>query len=806
MKHFITLSVLTGILASSQASAQIYESTFTDTNGVVIHAPSTRLLLNPASPVALTLISGLDRFVNVKVTRDTGAQLYNFTTTRTGVADRLTAGDGSEFYGKKVTLPALGEGKFIVQINILDLNQSVVATYSYNWTLDTTPPTANPLTATVGMGTGTGPVFKLGLEAVYQYSFISSGINDTNGIDKGIFEIYRANGSLFSTTPMKYNVGDKTMYMPYTAASVKQPGIPDSNLDEDFQAKVKIYDTAGNIRTLPTQVFRFDNTVGEITLFAVHDPNNAGSVVPGLTNYPAYKAGMVVNENPIRLVYRIPKTNYNKYAEGGLTFINQYAAPKELTSDATYSYVEMTLPFGTANGDMARMANFGQWGGYFPTYSMTLNPAALKTPAFTGTWEDFQDSKGNWYSSKEFETVLSSRLPIKIVRARFNVEARPFDQEVGGRLTCRIPAGQTSCEAPENFDMALGTQGYNRTLYYVRSVSNTILRSEQWIMTRWNNKTMPEIGAIAYNPATKKMTVQAHLEQDNDWFDGFRLLGFYLTDKLTNQRMTPVGTVLSRDAGNYTIEYDFSRQAEGRYNVEVNIQDRFLNQTNKTYGDIALDATPPTVAISFEGKPLTDDTVVYGLENLRIALSDNLTTPRITRLQLTGGPTSDSVELTWAPAGKDTYIPEYPRIFPNFEPSESYAISVTVSDSQSNSKTYTQKFSYLPNNLVQLHNLRTLAVKSALKTSTDVPLAYLSTNMLRKTNGEIARGLQNATLSVRKDASFGIAFNGAEAAPGEAVNVNIDAGQGDTLLLPIFPSENGKTGLAEFMIQIDELK
>ncbi|HHZ5437724.1 TPA: Ig-like domain-containing protein, partial [Escherichia coli] len=53
--------------------------------------------------------------------------------------------------------------------------------------------------------------------------------------------------------------------------------------------------------------------------------------------------------------------------------------------------------------------------------------------------------------------------------------------------------------------------------------------------------------------------------------------------------------------------------------------------------------------------------------------------------------------------------------------------------------TYTQKFSYLPNNLVQLHNLRTLSVSSALKTSLNEPLAYLSTNVLRKSNGEIAK-------------------------------------------------------------------
>ncbi|MFT2520324.1 Ig-like domain repeat protein, partial [Escherichia coli] len=88
----------------------------------------------------------------------------------------------------------------------------------------------------------------------------------------------------------------------YSKNSVKGTGIPDSNLDEDFTAKVVIFDNAGNSRTLPTQKFRYDNTLGEMTLWAVHDPNTSSSVVPGVSNYPAYKAGMVVNENPIRLV------------------------------------------------------------------------------------------------------------------------------------------------------------------------------------------------------------------------------------------------------------------------------------------------------------------------------------------------------------------------------------------------------------------------------------------------------------------------------------------------------------------------
>ncbi len=41
---------------------------------------------------------------------------------------------------------------------------------------------------------------------------------------------------------------------------------------------------------------------------------------------------------------------------------------------------------------------------------------------------------------------------------------------------------------------------------------------------------------------------------------------------------------------------------------------------------------------------------------------------------------------------------------------------------------------------------------------------------------------------------------------GAGHEVQIDMGQGDNLLLPVYPSENGKVGTSEFMIQIDELK
>ncbi|SUY92835.1 Uncharacterised protein [Buttiauxella agrestis] len=61
-------------------------------------------------------------------------------------------------------------------------------------------------------------------------------------------------------------------------------------------------------------------------------------------------------------------------------------------------------------------------------------------------------------------------------------------------------------------------------------------------------------------------------------------------------------------------------------------------------------------------------------------------------------------------------------------------------------------------------------------------------------------------LTVRKDAKFGITFNGVSAAPGESVPVDIDMGQGNEMLIPIFPTESGRSGESQFMIEIAELQ
>lgn len=91
--------------------------------------------------------------------------------------------------------------------------------------------------------------------------------------------------------------------------------------------------------------------------------------------------------------------------------------------------------------------------------------------------------------------------------------------------------------------MALGTRGLQWILYFVRSISNPILRSEQWIMTRWNNKQLPVINSISYDETNKQLDVLASLEGDGNWFDSVSLREFYLSDKNTGTRMSPTGVI-----------------------------------------------------------------------------------------------------------------------------------------------------------------------------------------------------------------------------------------------------------------------
>ena len=134
-------AVYAALLFPLYGQAQLYNYAYTDTRGTKVNAEPSREYLNPGSAITLNLISGLDRYERVTVTRSSdNVQMFRSVTDLVTVADRITAADGSEYYGKSIKLPVLGEGTFALKSETLDNKSNVVASTSYAFSIDTTPP------------------------------------------------------------------------------------------------------------------------------------------------------------------------------------------------------------------------------------------------------------------------------------------------------------------------------------------------------------------------------------------------------------------------------------------------------------------------------------------------------------------------------------------------------------------------------------------------------------------------------------------------------------------------------------------
>lgn len=815
-KTLLGCMIATVLTYTFPATAQVYSYAFTDTNQTARNEkPVTRSFLNPSGPLTLNLISGLDRYERVRVIRDSDQTLmHSAMTTIVGVADRVVAPDATEYYGKSMALPVLGEGAFTVINETLDLRQVIVSTATYHFTQDTTAPRFTSIYPNPNAGYDmvlSGPLWELGRGGSGQNAIFVDGVDDANGIEKIRLVIKRANGSVVSDNNLSYDVANKRAFYTWASDMVTQAGMPSSDLDEEFTYNFSVTDKAGNILTIPAQRFKYDDKMGEYTPFAVHDSRVSTSVVPGIASgYVEFKRGLVVLENPYKMVIRVPKTNWKPYRKGGIDIINSYGGNTVIAEDATYVYVEAKLPQGNLDSNYYRPANTYQWsGGDLAGYASWLvwDPASLKTPAWGSPPIERQREDGTWFDSVTWKHILAPELPVKMTNIRFNVQARPYLQRISGPATCDIPAGATTCTASLPRTLETGTTGYMHDGYQVRSTTESTFFMPVWENIAWH-ALGPSITGFDYSDATSILQVYVNQPNDGAYFDHVNVNRVWLTDKSRNNAeisVTAKQTGRNTASGNYTYEFDMKKVPEGSYDVQINAKDSFENRGSLAYKQVIVDNTPPSVSFSYENKPI-DNVTVYGLENIRIQLSDALTTPSLTRMTLRGGPTSDAVELSWVSLGNNVYAPNYPKIFPSLNEGETYTMTVTAKDAMNNVTENSAVFGYLPNNLVRLENLKTLAVSSALKTSDNTPLAVLYASQLRKADGSIATGLQDAVLTVRKDAQFGVTVNGVTAVPGESKNLQLDLGLGDSRSFPIFPAESGKTGRSEFMINIEELR
>ncbi|HAT2580398.1 TPA: DUF4165 domain-containing protein [Aeromonas hydrophila] len=788
-----TLAALVMVSLAAPVSAQVYELSFMDTNAVTVIKSPSLSWYNPNGALTVTTIAGLDRKVKLELMKG-GTVVQTQTSGILTVANRIKASDNNEFYGVKFTFTKPADGNYILRSTVYDVNNVQVSVNDYPFNVDTVAPTANPIsTNTTGFGrVTTGAEWLLGVGGSDFPDITIDGVSDAaSGIASAQFVLYRGDGSVSYKRDVSMVLATNSFNYPLRAT------FPSSNLDELFQLEFQIKDKAGNIFYSPKQNARWDNITNPPPVFGVYNPNSSNVLGPGLTKFDAYTPGMAVYSNPIRLAYRLPKSNYAPYATSGIQLVNAVGEVTKVGEDATYVYLTLTAPLGLTDGNYIRWVNFGNWGGSEISYNLVLDPSVPKSPTLVNV--EYLYSDIGWGSWKRYN-VNSSALPVTISKIRYTVQARPYQQSVEHYANCIVPANATSCTADWTSTMAKGTTGYIHGVVTVLNDTRTLRSDPNWAEVNWNDLYYPTI-AQSYNSTTKILTLNINQPHRGDYFDRLALNDAWLESD--GVRVGITGTRTAESGADYTYQFDLKQLPQGNYTLVAAAQEKHGPKTTLPLFSIYSDKTKPTLQVKYQNAVVP--TEIETIKNLRVLVADNYdTAPVITRMTLSGGPINDALDLGFSKLS-DGWQPEVPRMFPTLEAGQEYTLNVTASDAQGNIATASQAFSLSPQNMVRLDGINVLATSQSLLDNNDKPLGKISFKGALTSGGSQSRGPQAGYFTLRRDSAFAVMFNGTKVAPGETKDVVIPLDSTGSVTLPVWPADTGVKGKASYMIDIPQL-
>jgi len=504
---------------------------------------------------------------------------------------------------------------------------------------------------------------------------------------------------------------------------------------------------------------------------------------------------MTVNQNPLTLVYRVPSNNRREYSKAGLKF-------GTIISEANgYSYVSAKTAYKVAYV----IHNGYQWGGGSLSYNFNLGSEAPASPAAPEVWLT-SDKKGEMNSSSYLWDTID--LPVKFSSVRITASPRNYGQRAmsGNTEICQIPAGETECTGAVSWSIPKSGNGITTYPFKLTDMDKTLSSVTVEKRHHWNTDLLPKITGYSYQEEDKAVLLFVKQPGRGKFRDLLQLKSTTLIDLDTGEQLLS-GSQTALSGEDYTYSFDLSKLAEGKYNLGFFANDTFNNETSSPFISLINDKTPPVVNFYYENASLSSGATVYGLENISIKLNDVLTAPSLVRLELKGGPASDSVILGFNQNTDGSYTPDYPRLFPSLDSNtDKYTLTAYATDAKGNSTQKSIQFVYYPRNLVTLEKLKTLGVVKALKTSDNTPLAVMRTGQLRRNDGSLAKGIQTANITVRSDAAYAINILGNVIQPGQTKEIKIDLGAGENSTVPIFTAENGSTGESNFIIEFPQIE
>ncbi|NCC29974.1 MAG: DUF4165 domain-containing protein, partial [Gammaproteobacteria bacterium] len=471
---------------------------------MVKSADSTTPYINPNGAVSFAAIAGIERKLEVSFRAQDGTVLSTETSPVITSADRITV-NGQPFYGFFLDLQApAGDGHYSIRARVLTRDNVQVSLEQYPVIIDRTPPAlsggfgwnawrpSNLMPMPDDVLVSRYESKRLWAEGIIE---TGSGLDTTSARFQSLYLEGPNTGRVALETPAVIDAVNKQVSIGNGVSNDIKSGVHFPNANGRYLARFVVFDRAGNVASFdkPLHWHTACPLMSDLQPFAVYDPDSSTNLLPGspFAGFVPFVAGMEVKTNPVRLVYRIPRTSWWEDSTFGMSIGKRMPAntgwpldPADWTN-AQYAFERVDYPYapgGTSLGPDYRLATPTMYScGLLTAPDLRLSPAAPKSPkllAHRTVWKNAGATNNHLRYSNVSDTILS---------AGAIAEARPYAQtyNMGDLGSCTIPPGETTCMVANNFvlgdtpDLMEMYHRWNRLLSEDGSLSSEVIAPVQ---------------------------------------------------------------------------------------------------------------------------------------------------------------------------------------------------------------------------------------------------------------------------------------------------------------------------------------
>ncbi|MNS28005.1 hypothetical protein D3C72_599680 [compost metagenome] len=739
---------------------------------------------NPSGNIKFALSGGIDRKVRLSVLRTDNTVVSTSTSKLLGATDRITV-NGKSYYGAELQLPAPPEGEYQLKAELLTSKGGSVQADLFRFAVDVTPPTLGDFSWGMNYGRGSAPDGKPIFATVDAKHITLDQVNDAlSGIGDITYETYwiggTKDGQLYGTGKVTYyNAEMKAMLGSGSVGSGANLAYP-NGVQSQHRLLFNVKDRAGNSST---KQFEFYNNSAcgseEPTLVAIEDPTYSGAYL-GLSAFQGFRqtsGSTPINKNPLKAVYRIPRSQYRGLPEGAIFG----GLPAGITdrglahTDSQYAYVVVEGPAGP-DGTF-------NWTNYGWTNNSTwrCSPLRVPNPQFTSEtippdWKSisaYVDGVG-WVGSSYGAPGTKPKPPrdTKISQIKVSLEPRVYTQTVSMYgSSCEVAPNQSECTMAVNIPFnQTGTASYYHTRPAAQHKNIPGLLSQFSHVWEWDAEDPHIQELVSRDDQNKIVTFTAFEGHTGATWGRVKLAAAGLVAKKNGVDVESFSATSINTSGNdSTVVVSYKGLADGVYDIYGWVNDAYGNRSETKFFTITNDNTPPSIAIT-----IPSGNNVESLDNILIDVTDGMTAkPTVTMVNLKGGPASDDVYLTVRAVSDTRFKLEYPVMFPSLKAGESYTLSIEAKDAQQNTAKASAQFEYKPQQVTLADGMDGKVMIPAVTqefTHADGS-KIIETKPLTLNDGSTVTGSYDVFATLRSDAKVPLVVNGVRIEPGQTMGI-----------------------------------